>query len=83
VESVSGAGGNQRLRGDPPEEIGGDMEDLRSKRSINISLADASLLPPVRPSKIVCVGRNYRNTLPKTRNEVPTEPLIFFKPTTR
>ena len=39
-----------------------------------------SLLPPVRPSKIVCVGRNYRDHAAELGNEVPKEPLIFLKP---
>src|SRR5688500_13093237 len=32
------------------------------------------------PSKIVCVGRNYRDHAKELGNEVPKEPLIFFKP---
>jgi 2-keto-4-pentenoate hydratase/2-oxohepta-3-ene-1,7-dioic acid hydratase in catechol pathway len=38
------------------------------------------LLPPVTPSKIICVGRNYRAHAEELGNEVPTEPLIFMKP---
>ncbi|MFI5248696.1 MAG: fumarylacetoacetate hydrolase family protein [Gemmatimonadales bacterium] len=33
-----------------------------------------------RPSKIVCIGRNYRAHAAEMGNEVPTEPLIFLKP---
>jgi len=33
-----------------------------------------------RPSKIVCVGRNYREHARELGNEVPSEPLIFLKP---
>ena len=40
----------------------------------------ADLLPPVTPSKIVCVGRNYREHAQELGNEVPKEPLLFFKP---
>jgi 2-keto-4-pentenoate hydratase/2-oxohepta-3-ene-1,7-dioic acid hydratase in catechol pathway len=43
-------------------------------------LASAHLLPPVTPSKIICVGRNYREHVRELGNEVPAEPLIFFKP---
>jgi 2-keto-4-pentenoate hydratase/2-oxohepta-3-ene-1,7-dioic acid hydratase in catechol pathway len=82
VESVAGREEITRLLVTAPEEIGGDIEDLRTKRIDPISLAEASLLPPVRPSKIVCVGRNYREHAAELGNEVPTEPLIFFKPTT-
>ena len=35
---------------------------------------------PIRPSKIVCVGRNYRDHAKELGNEVPKEPLLFLKP---
>ncbi|HET9790633.1 MAG TPA: fumarylacetoacetate hydrolase family protein [Candidatus Angelobacter sp.] len=43
-------------------------------------LSEAKLLAPVSPSKIVCVGRNYRDHAKELGNEVPVEPLTFFKP---
>ena len=43
-------------------------------------LSAASLLPPVTPSKIVCVGRNYRDHVKEMGSELPTEPLLFLKP---
>ena len=43
-------------------------------------LSELSLLPPATPSKIVCVGRNYRDHAKELGNEVPAEPLLFFKP---
>jgi 2-keto-4-pentenoate hydratase/2-oxohepta-3-ene-1,7-dioic acid hydratase in catechol pathway len=45
-----------------------------------IRLGEVKLLPPVAPSKIVCVGRNYRDHAKELGNDVPTEPLLFFKP---
>ena len=38
------------------------------------------LVPACRPSKIVCVGRNYVDHAKELGNPVPAEPLIFFKP---
>jgi 2-keto-4-pentenoate hydratase/2-oxohepta-3-ene-1,7-dioic acid hydratase in catechol pathway len=38
------------------------------------------LLAPVIPSKIVCVGRNYRDHAAELGSEVPDEPLFFLKP---
>lgn len=35
---------------------------------------------PLSPSKIVCVGRNYRAHARELGNEVPNEPLLFLKP---
>ena len=39
--------------------------------------------PPLRrPSKIVCIGLNYRDHAAETGAELPREPVIFFKSTT-
>jgi 2-keto-4-pentenoate hydratase/2-oxohepta-3-ene-1,7-dioic acid hydratase in catechol pathway len=43
-------------------------------------LDDAELLAPVTPTKIVCVGRNYRDHVKEMGSELPAEPLLFFKP---
>jgi 2-keto-4-pentenoate hydratase/2-oxohepta-3-ene-1,7-dioic acid hydratase in catechol pathway len=80
VEAVAGAEQITRLLLKAPDQVGGDMEDLPSKRMDHLALAEATLLPPVRPSKIVCVGRNYREHAAELGNEVPSEPLLFFKP---
>jgi len=40
------------------------------------------LLPPVMPSKIVCVGLNYKDHAAETGKPLPAEPLIFIKPRT-
>jgi 2-keto-4-pentenoate hydratase/2-oxohepta-3-ene-1,7-dioic acid hydratase in catechol pathway len=37
-------------------------------------------MSPQRPSKIVCIGRNYLEHARELGNEVPAEPLIFLKP---
>lgn len=40
------------------------------------------LLAPVTPSKIVCVGLNYKDHAAETGQPLPPEPLIFIKPST-
>ena len=45
-----------------------------------LQLSTARLLPPATPSKIVCVGRNYRDHVKEMGSELPSEPLLFFKP---
>jgi 2-keto-4-pentenoate hydratase/2-oxohepta-3-ene-1,7-dioic acid hydratase in catechol pathway len=80
VESVAGVEQITRFLLSPPEGASGGLEDLPTKRMDCLSLADATLLPPTRPSKIVCVGRNYREHAAELGNEAPAEPLIFFKP---
>jgi 2-keto-4-pentenoate hydratase/2-oxohepta-3-ene-1,7-dioic acid hydratase in catechol pathway len=82
VESVAGHEAITRLLVTPPETVDGDMDDLRTKRMEQLALTEAALLPPVRPSKIVCVGRNYRDHAAELGHDIPTEPLLFFKPTT-
>ncbi len=41
---------------------------------------EVKLLAPCRPSKIVCVGLNYRRHAEETKMALPTVPLIFLKP---
>jgi 2-keto-4-pentenoate hydratase/2-oxohepta-3-ene-1,7-dioic acid hydratase in catechol pathway len=80
VETVAGREAILRILLAPPEESDGDVEGLRTRRIEAIAMEEAELLPPVRPSKIVCVGRNYREHAAELGHEVPTEPLLFFKP---
>lgn len=48
-----------------------------------VALSDAVLLAPVIPrSKVIAVGRNYREHAAEFGNDVPAEPLLFFKPNT-
>lgn len=44
-----------------------------------LSLDEVKLLAPVAPSKIVCVGRNYREHAAELGNKMPDEPLLFLK----
>ena len=72
------------------EELLGDFPEAASRRPDRSStedlffepypLADTRLLPPVVPSKIICVGRNYRDHATELGNEIPKEPLLFLKP---
>lgn len=68
----------------PPEDLAGALEAISHlaarKNFTPIPLAGATLLAPVTPSKIVCVGRNYRDHAAELGNEVPGEPLLFLKP---
>src|SRR5690606_19850131 len=38
--------------------------------------------PIARPSKIVCVGLNYKDHAEETNAKIPSEPIIFMKSTT-
>jgi 2-keto-4-pentenoate hydratase/2-oxohepta-3-ene-1,7-dioic acid hydratase in catechol pathway len=43
------------------------------------ALEGARLLAPVEPSKVVCVGRNYKEHAAELGNQMPSEPLLFLK----
>lgn len=53
----------------------GKVEEVRP-----LPLAEARLLVPVLPGKIVCVGRNYADHAKELGNDAPAEPIIFLKP---
>jgi 2-keto-4-pentenoate hydratase/2-oxohepta-3-ene-1,7-dioic acid hydratase in catechol pathway len=51
------------------------------KRSeASLSLENVTLLAPVVPSKIICVGRNYAAHAKEHAVDVPEVPLLFLKP---
>lgn len=47
-----------------------------------LPLAEARLICPVAPTKVVCVGLNYRPHIIEMGHELPSEPVIFLKPST-
>lgn len=78
VESVSGRETITRAGSVLPEA--GRPERFEDSERCSFPLEDAKLCVPVQPSKIVCVGRNYREHVSELGNKVPVEPLIFLKP---
>lgn len=48
-------------------------------RTDKLPLSSVRIIAPVQPSKIVCVGRNYREHAAELGNKMPTEPLLFLK----
>jgi 2-keto-4-pentenoate hydratase/2-oxohepta-3-ene-1,7-dioic acid hydratase in catechol pathway len=57
---------------------GGNSHALVTGRKYR--LADVRLLAPCRPSKIVCVGLNYRSHANEMKQPFPPVPLLFIKP---
>jgi 2-keto-4-pentenoate hydratase/2-oxohepta-3-ene-1,7-dioic acid hydratase in catechol pathway len=45
-------------------------------------VADARLLAPILPTKVVCIGKNYADHAREMGGEPPTNPVIFLKPST-
>jgi len=56
-----------------------EFADKTSNLTESIKKAGIKFLPPVAPSKIVCVGCNYAQHATELGNEVPSEPLLFLK----
>jgi 2-keto-4-pentenoate hydratase/2-oxohepta-3-ene-1,7-dioic acid hydratase in catechol pathway len=54
----------------------GDYRRLEAE----LPLESVRLLPPVTPSKIICVGRNYIDHAREHGVEVPEIPILFLKP---
>jgi 2-keto-4-pentenoate hydratase/2-oxohepta-3-ene-1,7-dioic acid hydratase in catechol pathway len=44
------------------------------------AVSEISFLSPVLPTKIVCIGQNYRGHIEELGVPVPKEPVVFFKP---
>jgi 2-keto-4-pentenoate hydratase/2-oxohepta-3-ene-1,7-dioic acid hydratase in catechol pathway len=68
------------ISGEIVRQISGDILGKLEVTSRSWPLADVKLLPPVAPSKIVCLGRNYLDHAAEFNNAPPKEPLIFLKP---
>ncbi|MBP9676434.1 MAG: fumarylacetoacetate hydrolase family protein [Anaerolineaceae bacterium] len=45
-----------------------------------LSLDRVTILPPVVPSKIICIARNYVDHARERNAEIPETPMIFLKP---
>jgi 2-keto-4-pentenoate hydratase/2-oxohepta-3-ene-1,7-dioic acid hydratase in catechol pathway len=64
---------------------GGGVEKLRelvASQPLEEVLVDRLGSPIARPSKIVCIGLNYRDHAEETGAAVPAEPVLFLKSTT-
>ena len=55
----------------------GDQFDMTDQK---FPVSEIRFLPAVLPTKIVCVGQNYRGHIEELGMPVPKEPIIFFKP---
>ncbi|MEX1248912.1 MAG: fumarylacetoacetate hydrolase family protein [Anaerolineales bacterium] len=60
--------------------IEGDPFSAFKRESLEFPLENVRLLPPVAPTKIICVGRNYVAHAQEHDAEVPEVPLLFLKP---
>jgi 2-keto-4-pentenoate hydratase/2-oxohepta-3-ene-1,7-dioic acid hydratase in catechol pathway len=71
-----------REQGDQLQLLVGDPWTGTSDTGHTLPAAGARLLAPVRPSKIVAVGLNYKDHAAERNKPLPKEPLLFLKPPT-
>jgi 2-keto-4-pentenoate hydratase/2-oxohepta-3-ene-1,7-dioic acid hydratase in catechol pathway len=60
---------------------GAPFQNIRYS-GVNYQLSEVKLLAPCVPSKIVCLGVNYRSHAGEMNSQLPPSPLIFLKPPT-
>ena len=56
--------------------------DKNSSSAPRVGACGSMGSPVCRPSKIICIGLNYRDHAAETKAEAPKEPVLFFKATT-
>lgn len=62
--------------------ICGDIFGAWEKTKQYCNIVDVKILAPVLPSKFVCVGLNYRDHAEELKMPLPSEPILFMKPST-
>ena len=70
------------LQEDKIGTIDGNIFDAYRRFEPDIDVDSVKLLSPVKPGKIVCVGRNYEAHAKEHQTEVGEIPTLFLKPTT-
>ncbi|TLM99739.1 DUF2437 domain-containing protein [bacterium] len=60
--------------------VDGSIFDEYRRQEATLPLESVTLLAPVTPSKIICVGRNYVEHAREQGVDVPEIPLLFLKP---
>lgn len=58
------------------------LEQGSSLTGLTVPLDAVTLLAPVEPSKVVCVGLNYSKHAQEMQHDLPQDPVIFIKPNT-
>jgi len=78
--AVDGQASLVTIEGPPGEELAVPVDAQARAKGERYRLADVVLLPPVEPSKIVAVGRNYAEHATELGLGAAERPRIFLKP---
>jgi len=68
------------LEGETVFETSGSVFGPYKKTDAEFAADQVSFLAPCDPSKVVCVGLNYRDHAEESNADLPQEPLLFLKP---
>lgn len=68
------------LEGNTITLIDGDLFNTFTLTDKKVALDSVRLLSPCQPTKAVCVGLNYHDHAAEMKLVLPTQPLIFLKP---
>jgi 2-keto-4-pentenoate hydratase/2-oxohepta-3-ene-1,7-dioic acid hydratase in catechol pathway len=70
------------VEGDTVYRLDGSPFDSPRRGERIGDLSSTRLLAPCQPTKVICIGLNYRAHAAETGQELPKEPLMFLKPPT-
>jgi 2-keto-4-pentenoate hydratase/2-oxohepta-3-ene-1,7-dioic acid hydratase in catechol pathway len=78
--SVDGTSHYGVVDGEKVERLAKSFLDGIEKTGETFPLSAVKLLPPVEPSKIICIGLNFQEHAAEMGQNTQAEPLLFFKP---
>jgi len=70
------------LNGDIINELVDSPFSFLSTSGRNYNISEVKILPPCNPTKIIAVGLNYRDHAEEMKKQIPSEPMLFMKPST-
>ncbi|CAB4575452.1 unannotated protein [freshwater metagenome] len=78
--SLDGQVHNGVVESDRIHQLAGSFFDAVEKTGHSFSFAEVTLLTPVEPSKVICIGLNFKDHAAEIGQNPQDEPLMFFKP---
>lgn len=70
------------LKNDILDYFNQDYDEIIKDVDNSYNLEDIKIISPVSPSKIVCIGLNYKDHAEELNMELPDTPKLFIKPST-
>ncbi|MFD2168704.1 fumarylacetoacetate hydrolase family protein [Tumebacillus lipolyticus] len=68
------------LEGDKVRELAGHYVRTAVLTGVEYLLSEVKVLAPTVPSKVVCIGLNYKAHAVERGKQLPEEPMMFLKP---